>query len=42
MLKNHLSASVGLYFQHVSNRYLNRINPGVNAVGPMASVGWHF
>ncbi|HEY5228302.1 MAG TPA: acyloxyacyl hydrolase [Opitutaceae bacterium] len=42
MLKNHLSASLGLYFQHVSNRYLNRINPGVNAVGPMASVGWHF
>jgi lipid A 3-O-deacylase len=42
MLRNHLSASLGLYFQHVSNRYLNRINPGVNAVGPMASVGWHF
>jgi lipid A 3-O-deacylase len=42
MLKNHLSVSLGLYFQHVSNRYLNRINPGVNAVGPMLSMGWHF
>ena len=42
MLKNRLSVSLGLYFQHVSNRYLNHINPGVNAVGPMLSMGWHF
>ncbi|HZZ18998.1 MAG TPA: acyloxyacyl hydrolase [Opitutaceae bacterium] len=42
MLASRLSASMGLYFQHVSNRYLNHINPGVNAVGPMLSVGWHF
>jgi lipid A 3-O-deacylase len=42
MFWDHLSASLGLYFQHVSNRYLNRVNPGVNAVGPMMSVGWHF
>jgi lipid A 3-O-deacylase len=42
IFKNHMSVSGGVYFQHVSNRYLNRINPGVNAAGPMLSVGWHF
>jgi lipid A 3-O-deacylase len=42
LFKNRLSVSVGVYFQHISNRYLNRINPGLNAVGPMTSVGWHF
>jgi hypothetical protein len=42
MFRNRMSGSVGVYFQHVSNRYLNRVNPGLNAVGPMASIGWHF
>lgn len=42
MFRNRMSISAGAYFQHISNRYLNRINPGVNAVGPMLSVGWHF
>jgi lipid A 3-O-deacylase len=42
MTRGRMSVSAGAYFQHVSNRYLNRINPGVNAVGPMLSVGWHF
>ena len=42
MLGDRLSASVGVYFQHVSNTHLNRVNPGLNAVGPVASVGWHF
>jgi hypothetical protein len=42
MLKNRLSGSVGVYFQHVSNRYMNPVNPGLNAVGPMLSLGWHF
>jgi lipid A 3-O-deacylase len=42
MFKNRMSASAGVYFQHVSNRYLNRINPGLNAIGPMLSVGWHY
>jgi len=37
-----LSASLGAYFQHVSNRYLNKVNPGLNAVGPMMSLGVHF
>jgi len=42
MLRDRLSGSVGVYFQHISNTYLNRVNPGLNAVGPMASLGWHF
>jgi hypothetical protein len=42
MFKNRMSASAGVYFQHVSNRYLNRINPGLNAIGPMLSIGWHY
>jgi lipid A 3-O-deacylase len=42
LFRNRLSASAGVYFQHVSNRYLNRINPGLNAIGPMLSVGWHY
>jgi lipid A 3-O-deacylase len=36
-----LSASLGIYFQHVSNTGLDRINPGLNALGPMISFGWH-
>jgi lipid A 3-O-deacylase len=42
LFKNRLSASAGVYFQHISNHNLNRINPGINAVGPMLSMGWHF
>jgi lipid A 3-O-deacylase len=38
----HLSASAGIYFQHVSNRGLDKINPGIDAVGPMLSIGWRF
>jgi len=41
-LKKGLSASAGVYFQHISNRYMNPVNPGLNAVGPMLSLGWHF
>jgi hypothetical protein len=37
-----MSASVGVYFQHISNRYLNRINPGLNAIGPMMGLSWHY
>jgi lipid A 3-O-deacylase len=37
-----LSASVGLYFQHLSNGHLNKVDPGLNALGPMLSAGWHF
>jgi hypothetical protein len=42
LFRNRLSASVGVYFQHISNRDMNPVNPGVNAIGPMASIGWHF
>jgi len=42
LFRDRLSASMGVYFQHISNRYLNRVNPGLNAVGPMLSMGWHF
>ncbi|HEY1793880.1 MAG TPA: acyloxyacyl hydrolase [Opitutaceae bacterium] len=42
MMRNRMSISGGIYFQHVSNRYLNSVNPGVNAAGPMLSVGYHF
>ncbi len=37
-----LSGAFGVYFQHVSNTNLNKINPGLNAIGPMLSLGWHF
>lgn len=36
------SASLGLYYQHVSNGGMDRVNPGLDAVGPMLSIGWHF
>jgi lipid A 3-O-deacylase len=42
MTRQRLSVSLGAYFQHISNRYMNSVNPGLNAVGPMMSVGWHF
>jgi hypothetical protein len=37
-----LSASVGLYFQHISNGHFNKVDPGITALGPMASLGWRF
>jgi lipid A 3-O-deacylase len=37
-----MSVSAGVYFQHISNRYMNRINPGLNAVGPMLGLSWHY
>jgi hypothetical protein len=37
-----LSASLGVYFQHVSNTGLDKINPGIDAVGPMMNIGWRF
>jgi hypothetical protein len=42
LFRNRLSASAGVYFQHISNRGMNSVNPGLNAVGPMLSVGRHF
>jgi hypothetical protein len=34
--------SVGLYFQHISNRDLNKINPGLNALGPSLGLSRRF
>jgi hypothetical protein len=42
LFRNRVSVSFGAYFQHISNHNMNRINPGLNAVGPMLSVGRHF
>lgn len=36
------SASLGIYFQHISNTGLDKINPGLNAVGPMIDFTWHY
>lgn len=38
----HLSASLGVYFQHVSNSGQDEVNPGVDALGPTLGVAWHF
>jgi lipid A 3-O-deacylase len=40
--RKRMSASAGVYFQHISNRYMNPVNPGLNAIGPMLSIGWHY
>jgi lipid A 3-O-deacylase len=34
--------SLGLYFQHISNRGLDKINPGLNALGPTLGVSRKF
>jgi hypothetical protein len=36
------TASLGLYFQHVSNGHLNKVDPGINAIGPVLNAGWQF
>ena len=36
------SIALGLYYQHVSNLGLDDVNPGIDALGPMISIGWHF
>jgi lipid A 3-O-deacylase len=41
-LEEKLTASLGVYYQHISNGGMNRVNPGIDAVGPMLSLGWHF
>ena len=30
------------YFQHISNRNMDKINPGLNALGPMLGLSWKF
>ena len=34
--------SAGLYFQHISNRGMNKINPGLNALGPTLALSRRF
>lgn len=36
------SASMGVYFQHISNRGQDKVNPGINSLGPMVNVCWRF
>lgn len=42
MLQERLSLSLGLYYQHVSNTGLDDVNPGLDTLGPMLSLGYHF
>jgi len=37
-----LSTSLGLYFQHISNASLDRVNPGLNALGPMIGLVYRY
>jgi hypothetical protein len=41
-LASRWTASLGLYFQHVSNGHLNKVDPGINAIGPMLNAGLQF
>lgn len=34
--------SAGLYFQHISNRGLDKVNPGLNALGPSVGLSRKF
>lgn len=40
--KDTMNVGLGVLFQHISNRDLDRINPGLDAFGPTVSVGWHY
>jgi hypothetical protein len=42
MCWDRVSLSLGLLYQHVSNTGLDEVNPGLDTLGPMMSVGWHF
>ena len=37
-----MNIGASVYFQHISNGGLDKVNPGVNALGPMLSLGWRF
>jgi len=39
---DHWSASLGVMFQHISNGGQDKVNPGVNALGPTLGVSYHF
>jgi hypothetical protein len=42
MVAERCSVALGVYYQHVSNLDQDDINPGIDALGPMLSIGWHF
>jgi hypothetical protein len=42
MCWDQVSISLGLMYQHVSNTGLDDVNPGIDAIGPVLGVTWHF
>ena len=42
MVAEKVSVGLGAYYQHISNKDQDKVNPGVDALGPMLSIGWHF
>lgn len=38
----HWSATLGIYYQHISNRDQDPVNPGVDALGPTLGFSRHF
>jgi len=40
--RNNWQCTTGLYFQHISNRGMNKINPGLNALGPTLGLSRKF
>ena len=41
-LSEHWSATLGIYYQHISNKGNDPINPGVDALGPTLGFSRHF
>jgi hypothetical protein len=41
-MNDRLGASLGMYFQHISNGHTNAVNPGIDVVGPMLGISWRF
>jgi len=37
-----MAVSLGVYYQHNSNRGATDPNPGIDSVGPMIGLSWHF
>lgn len=42
LLGGRCNATVGVYYQHVSNGHFDKVDPGVNAIGPMLNASWPF
>ena len=41
-ISERMAVSLGVYFQHNSNRGATDPNPGIDALGPMLGLSWHF